>query len=73
MLSVTDDGKGVAPEFVSKLFEPFTRGSQASTVRGSGIGLALCRGIVEGMGGESWYDAVGSGGSSFRVSLNSQA
>jgi signal transduction histidine kinase len=70
VLSITDDGKGVAPEFVPKLFEPFTRGSQASTVRGSGIGLALCRGIVEGMGGEIWYDAVGSGGSSFRVSLN---
>jgi signal transduction histidine kinase len=72
VLSVTDDGKGVAPEFVSKLFEPFTRGSQATTVRGSGIGLALCRGIVEGMGGEIWYDAPASGGAGFRVSLSRQ-
>jgi two-component system sensor histidine kinase KdpD len=69
VLSVTDDGKGVAPEFVSKLFEPFTRGNQATSVRGSGIGLALCRGIVEGMGGDIWYDAVASGGGSFHVSL----
>jgi signal transduction histidine kinase len=73
VLSITDDGKGVAPEFVAKLFEPFTRGSQATTVRGSGIGLALCRGIVEGMGGEIWYDAVASGGGSFSVSLNRAA
>jgi signal transduction histidine kinase len=73
VLSVTDDGKGVAPEFVPKLFEPFTRGSQTTTIRGSGIGLALCRGIVEGMGGEIWYDAVASGGGSFRVSLGRAA
>jgi two-component system sensor histidine kinase KdpD len=58
---------------VAKLFEPFTRGSQASAVGGSGIGLALCRGIVEGMGGEIWYDALASGGSSFHVSLGRQA
>jgi signal transduction histidine kinase len=70
VLSVTDDGNGVAPEFVAKLFEPFTRGSQANMVRGSGIGLALCRGIVEGMGGEIWYDAPASGGAGFRVSLS---
>jgi signal transduction histidine kinase len=68
VLSVSDNGSGVEPELVDKLFEPFTRGSQANVVRGSGIGLALCRSIVQGMSGEIWYDPRLRGGS-FRVSL----
>lgn len=69
ILSVTDDGGGVAPDFIPMLFEPFTRGKQANVVRGSGIGLALCRRIVDGMGGQIWYEPLLPRGASFRVSL----
>jgi PAS domain S-box-containing protein len=70
ILSVTDDGPGVAPDFVPELFEPFTRGKQANVVRGSGIGLALCRRVVRSMDGDIWYEAdAHHHGSSFRISL----
>jgi PAS domain S-box-containing protein len=70
ILSVTDDGDGVAPDFVSALFEPFTRGKQASGVRGSGIGLALCRRIVRSMDADIWYEALSPRGAGFRISLS---
>jgi PAS domain S-box-containing protein len=69
VLAVTDDGAGIERDLVPKLFEPFTRGKAASVVRGSGIGLALCRRIVEGMNGEIRYEQIVPRGSSFRVSL----
>jgi protein-histidine pros-kinase len=69
ILSVMDDGPGVAPDFVPELFEPFTRGKQANVVRGSGIGLALCRRVVRSMNGDIWYEARTPQGASFRISL----
>jgi PAS domain S-box-containing protein len=69
MLSVLDDGAGVAPDFVSELFEPFTRGKQPNAVRGSGIGLALCRRIVRSMKGDIWYETLSPRGAAFRISL----
>jgi signal transduction histidine kinase len=68
-LAVTDNGAGIEPDLLPKLFEPFTRGKATSVVRGSGIGLALCRRILEGMGGQIRYDQTVPRGSSFRVSL----
>jgi PAS domain S-box-containing protein len=69
ILSVMDDGTGVAPDFVPELFEPFTRGKQANVVRGSGIGLALCRRVVRSMDGDIWYEARSPQGASFCISL----
>jgi signal transduction histidine kinase len=68
VLSVSDNGSGIEPALANRLFEPFTRGSKANVVRGSGIGLALCRSIVQGMDGKIWYDPPPHGGC-FRVSL----
>jgi PAS domain S-box-containing protein len=69
VLTVSDDGAGVAPDFVPALFEPFTRGKQANVVRGSGIGLALCRRLVKSMGGDIWYEGLAPHGASFRIRL----
>jgi signal transduction histidine kinase len=68
---VEDDGKGVEIDLVGELFEPFTRGREASAVRGSGIGLALCRRIVQGMDGRIDYEPVAPHGSRFNVTLRS--
>ena len=68
-LDVTDDGTGIERDLVPKLFEPFTRGKAASVVRGSGIGLALCRRILDGMDAEIRYEQMLPRGSRFRVGL----
>jgi PAS domain S-box-containing protein len=69
IFAVSDDGAGIEPDLVPQLFEPFTRGRAASVVRGSGIGLALCRRILEGMNGEIRYEPMLPGGSRFSVTL----
>jgi PAS domain S-box-containing protein len=70
-LVVDDDGPGVAPELVAALFEPFTRGSRAGGAGGSGLGLALCRRLVDAFGGAIRYVARPGGGARFVVELAS--
>jgi len=64
-LSVTDDGAGVLPEDRERIFELFRRGRDAEGDGGAGIGLAICRTIVERHGGRIWVEDVPSGGSRF--------
>jgi protein-histidine pros-kinase len=65
---VSDNGAGVPAELIDTVFDPFVRGELAREVGGSGIGLALCRRIVESMGGTIWYEDSGRG-ASFRFRL----
>lgn len=68
-LSVTDTGIGIAPDDLSRIFEPFYRADSARETDGSGLGLAIARSIVHKLGGQ--IDVVsGLGrGSSFTVVL----
>jgi PAS domain S-box-containing protein len=68
-LTVADDGDGVSEDLLDNVFEPFIRGKQASAVGGSGVGLALCRSIVDTFGGLIWYESGEPGGARFRVRL----
>ena len=52
LLAVADDGKGVGPADLSRLFERFYRGDQARTSRGTGLGLAIVKHVVTSAGGE---------------------
>jgi two-component system sensor histidine kinase KdpD len=52
--SIEDEGIGIPPEDVELVFTKFYRSNQAKTKRGSGLGLSICKGIVEAHGGKIW-------------------
>lgn len=68
-LEVTDDGEGIPPEALEKVFEPFWRGEQARTSKGSGLGLTLVKRIVERLGGEIQVRSQPMEGTTFAVTV----
>jgi signal transduction histidine kinase len=69
MFSVTDNGIGIAPEFAAKVFVIFQRLHGRDAYTGTGIGLAVCKKIVELHGGTIGIDTGNSGGSRFWFTL----
>jgi signal transduction histidine kinase len=69
LLSVTDQGVGIAPERIHQLFQPFARLGREREVSGTGLGLYITKGIVEAHGGRLWVRSVVGRGSSFFVEL----
>jgi len=67
IVSVRDNGIGVDPAQAGRIFGLFSRGT--SSVDGVGIGLAMCRRIVEAHGGRIWVEPADGGGSIFRFTL----
>jgi signal transduction histidine kinase len=65
LLAVSDNGKGVGPADLSRLFERFYRGDQARTSRGTGLGLAIVKHVVTAAGGE--VEATSEPGSGLAV------
>ena len=72
-VSVTDDGAGIAPERLPRLFSKFSSTDGAADNKpdnGHGLGLAICKGIVEAHGGRIWADSEGPGrGSCFTFTV----
>ena len=66
-LSVSDDGPGVAAEVQGRLFEPFVTTKEVG--KGTGLGLAVCRGLVEAAGGTIDLDSSVPRGARFVLEL----
>lgn len=64
-VSVSDTGTGIAPEIASQLFQPFV----TTKKHGMGVGLSICRTIVESHGGKIWVESEPGRGTAFRFTL----
>lgn len=71
VVEVADQGVGIAPEHLPRLFDRFYRPDESRTAStgGSGLGLAICRGIVEAYGGTITVESALGEGTTFRVEL----
>jgi len=71
IVSVIDEGLGIPKEFHEKIFERFYRleNTAVGYRKGNGLGLSICRGIVEAHGGKLWVESEPGKGSKFSFSL----
>jgi two-component system sensor histidine kinase KdpD len=68
-ITVTDDGPGLPPGEEAKVFDKFHRVAPESTPGGAGLGLAICKAIVEAHGGTIYAENIPAGGALFRFTL----
>jgi signal transduction histidine kinase len=70
-LTVEDNGIGIKPEKANKLFQKFYHIYTEATRRhgGTGLGLVICRGIVEAHGGKVWVDKTYKNGTAIKFTL----
>jgi two-component system sensor kinase FixL len=64
-VTVEDTGTGIGPDIAAQLFQPFVTSKQS----GMGIGLSICRTIVEAQGGRIWFEPRDGGGTAFHFTL----
>lgn len=69
VISVRDNGIGFDPKYASKIFEPFQRLHSAEDYPGTGVGLAICRRIVQAQRGRIWAESDGIQGATFYFTL----
>jgi two-component system sensor histidine kinase KdpD len=68
-VTVADNGPGLPAGLEERIFDKFTRGDRESATAGVGLGLAICRTIVEAHGGRIWAENRPTGGARFVFSL----
>ncbi len=73
-LQITDNGGGISPEHIQRIFEPFftTKGDSPDHKRGNGLGLALCRDILNSMDSHIAVESVQGTGTIFTITLPSR-
>ena len=70
IISVQDTGIGIEPHKINQLFQPFNRlGAEKTHIEGTGIGLSICKKIIEGMHGSIEVESEYNQGSTFLINL----
>ena len=69
VVTVRDNGPGVPGPARERIFDLFARANADEAIEGTGLGLAVCRKVVERHGGRIWVEPAAGGGSAFRFSL----
>jgi two-component system sensor histidine kinase KdpD len=72
-IRVEDTGAGIPAAEMPRLFEPFFRGKAAQAVPGTGMGLAIARGLVAAEGGRIWAENTGAGGARFCIVIPAES
>lgn len=72
LIWVKDNGPGIAKDFLPRLFDRFWQATRADR-RGTGLGLTICRAIVEAHGGKIWAESELGEGTTFFFTMPSQA
>jgi signal transduction histidine kinase len=68
-IDVRDHGKGIAPELIERIFEPYERGSRAGEAKGLGLGLYISRQLATAHGGNLAASSVPGEGATFSLTL----
>jgi two-component system sensor histidine kinase KdpD len=68
-IEMADNGPGFPPEDLERIFEMFYRGTEDSDRKGYGLGLSICRAIVEAHGGRIWAVNLPGGGAAVRFTF----
>ncbi len=68
-ISVTDNGLGIASNFLAEIFQPFRRLHTWDEIKGTGLGLSICKKIIENHGGRLWVESTVGIGSIFYFTL----
>jgi two-component system sensor histidine kinase KdpD len=68
-VTVTDNGPGLPSDMIETVFDKFTRGEKESATPGVGLGLAICKAIVQAHRGRIWAENISDGGARFTFTL----